>query len=138
MSHFFPRQRTGTFFCIYIIQNTQHIISLITVDMAQPLLPILSTITKNKSPSMLSTELAIRKYSGVWLSPSALSVLEKKLYRNVNTSPINIMRIYDVVSFIIEESTCKICSIGVASRIHSTLNIKENTTPDSIVVLIWR
>ena len=104
--------------------------------MAHPLLPILSTITKNKSPITLSTELAIRKYRGVWLSPRALNVLEKKLYRNVNTRPMNMIRIYEVVSFIIEESTWSICSIGTEKIIHIKLNMMENTTPESIVVLI--
>ena len=118
------------------MQKIQQNISLITVDMAHPLLPILSTITKNRSPITLSTELAIRKYRGVWLSPRALNVLEKKLYRNVNTRPMNMMRIYEVVSFIIEESTRSICSIGTEKIIHIKLNMMENMTPESIVVLI--
>ena len=118
------------------MQKIQQNISLITVDMAHPLLPILSTITKNRSPITLSTELAIRKYRGVWLSPRALNVLEKKLYRNVNTRPMNMMRIYEVVSFIIEESTWSICSIGTEKIIHIKLNMMENMTPESIVVLI--
>ena len=118
------------------MQKIQQNISLITVDMAHPLLPILSTITKNRSPITLSTELAIRKYRGVWLSPRALNVLEKKLYRNVNTRPMNMIRIYEVVSFIIEESTWSICSIGTEKIIHIKLNMMENTTPESIVVLI--
>ena len=118
------------------MQKIQQNISLITVDMAHPLLPILSTITKNRSPITLSTELAIRKYRGVWLSPRALNVLEKKLYRNVNTRPMNMMRIYEVVSFIIEESTWSMCSIGTEKIIHIKLNMMENMTPESIVVLI--
>ena len=118
------------------MQKIQQNISLITVDMAHPLLPILSTITKNRSPITLSTELAIRKYRGVWLSPRALNVLEKKLYKNVNTRPMNMMRIYEVVSFIIEESTWSICSIGTEKIIHIKLNMMENMTPESIVVLI--
>ena len=118
------------------MQKIQQNISLITVDMAHPLLPILSTITKNKSPITLSTELAIRKYRGVWLSPRALNVLEKKLYRNVNTRPMNMIRIYEVVSFIIEESTWSICNIGTEKIIHIKLNMMENMTPESIVVLI--
>lgn len=107
------------------MQKIQQNISLITVDMAHPLLPILSTITKNRSPITLSTELAIRKYRGVWLSPRALNVLEKKLYRNVNTRPMNMMRIYEVVSFIIEESTWSMCSIGIEKIIHIKLNMME-------------
>ena len=34
----------------------------------------------------------IKKYSGELLSPRALNVLEKKLYKNVNISPTNMMR----------------------------------------------
>ena len=63
-------------------------------------------------------------------------MLEKKLYKNVNTRPMNMMRIYEVVSFIIEESTWSICSIGTEKIIHIKLNMMENMTPESIVVLI--
>jgi hypothetical protein len=60
-------------------QNRQHSASLKTVDNAQPTLPILSTITKNKSPNIFKTELIIKKYSGERLSPNARNVLAKQL-----------------------------------------------------------
>ena len=74
------------------IQKIQHSASLITVETAQPLLPAFSTMIKNKSPKTLRIALMIKKYSGELLSPRALNVLEKKLYKNVNISPTNMMR----------------------------------------------
>ncbi len=62
--------------------------------------------------------------------------LKRSCIENVNTRPMNMMRIYEVVSFIIEESTWSICSIGTEKIIHSKLNMMENMTPESIVVLI--
>ena len=45
----------------------------------QPLLPQFRTSTKNRSPPMFSTELIIRKYSALLLSPSARMVAARKL-----------------------------------------------------------
>ena len=106
------------------------------METAQPLLPALSTTTKNRSPKIFNTALMIRKYSGELLSPSALNVLEKKLYKNVNTRPINIILRYCVVILRIDLSTCKSVRIGTANIMHSRLNIIENITPEIIVVLI--
>ena len=86
-SHFLPSCRSGTFFCIYRIQNRQHKASLITVEMAHPLLPACKTTTKNKSPKIFRMELIIKKYRGDLLSPKARSVLAKKLYKKVKTKP---------------------------------------------------
>ena len=80
----------------------------------------------------------IRKYKGELLSPSALKVLEKKLYKNVNISPQNMIRRYSAVRSIIDGSTWISCSIGTAKITQSTVNVTENTTPESMVVLIWR
>ena len=52
------------------------------METAQPLLPAFSTMIKNISPKTLRIALMIKKYSGELLSPRALNVLEKKLYKN--------------------------------------------------------
>ena len=69
----------GTFQRMYSTHSTQHSASLITVERAQPLLPQSRTSTKNRSPPMFSTELIIRKYSALLLSPSARMVAARKL-----------------------------------------------------------
>jgi len=80
----------------------------------------------------------IRKYSGELLSPNALKVLEKKLYKNVNISPQNMIRRYSAVRSIIDGSTWISFNIGTAKITQSTVNVTEKTTPESMVVLIWR
>ena len=97
---------------------------------------IFNTMTKNRSPKILSTALIIRKYNGDALSPSALKVLEKKLYRNVNISPRKMIRRYCLVISIIDGSTCNRCRIGVAQITQNNVKMKEKIIPDSIVVLI--
>ena len=72
------------------MQNRQHKASLITVEMAHPLLPACTT-TKNKSPKIFRMELIIKKYRGDLLSPKARSVLAKKLYKKVKTKPAKII-----------------------------------------------
>ena len=60
-------------------QSRQHIASLSTVERAQPSEPQDSTLTKNRSPPMFSTELTIRKYRALLLSPSARMTAARKL-----------------------------------------------------------
>ena len=81
----------------YHLENTDPYDVVIVGDdaalqFAMALLPAFSTMIKNKSPKTLRIALMIKKYSGELLSPRALNVLEKKLYKNVNISPTNMMR----------------------------------------------
>ena len=69
---------------------------------------------------------------------NALKVLEKKLYKNVNISPQNMIRRYSAVRSIIDGSTWISFNIGTAKITQSTVNVTEKTTPESMVVLIWR
>ena len=78
----------------------------------------------------------IRKYSGDALSPKALRVLEKKLYKKVNINPIKIIRKYCRVISIIDASTCNRCRIGTANTTQNKVRKNEKTTPDNMVVLI--
>ena len=104
--------------------------------MAHPLLPAFSTMTKNRSPNIFRTALIIKKYKGDALSPKALKVLEKKLYKKVNISPRKIIRKYCRVISIIDASTCSRCRIGTANTTQSKVRKNEKTTPDNMVVLI--
>ena len=72
------------------------------------------------------------------LSPSARSVLEKKLYRKVKTNPKKMICKYSVVRDKILASACIKIRIGLANRIHAVDKINEKITPESMVVLIWR
>ena len=51
----------------------------ISVAKAAPNTPILNTITNNKSSAMFINEEKIKKYSGVFESPSALIIPDKRL-----------------------------------------------------------
>ena len=120
------------------MQNRQQRASLMTVEIPQPLHPAFKTTTKNRSPKIFKMALTIRKYKGELLSPRARRVAEKKLYKKVKTSPVKIMCRYSLVMVRIDASTCISFRIGVEKIMQIVLKIRENTTPESIVVLICR
>ena len=88
------------------------------------------------SASTVKSILTNEKYKGDALSPKALKVLEKKLYKKVNISPRKIIRKYCRVISIIDASTCSRCRIGTANTTQSKVRKNEKTTPDNMVVLI--
>ena len=114
----------------------QQINSLNTVEIAQPLLPHLSTITKNKSPITFKMELIIRKYKGDLLSPNARKVLAKKLYMKVNTIPLKIIRKYCVAIGKMASCVCIIRSKLGDRNIQSKDSVIEKISPPIIVELI--
>ena len=85
---------------------------------------------------MFRIALMIRKYKGDALSPNALRVLEKKLYKNVNINPRKIIRKYCTVISIIDGSTCNNSRMGTANITQTNVRKNEKTAPDNRVVLI--
>ena len=72
------------------------------------------------------------------LSPRALKVLEKKLYKKVNIRPQKMIRRYSFVICMIDGSTCMSMRIGSANITQIRVRMMENTIPDIMVVLICR
>ena len=72
------------------------------------------------------------------LSPSARSVLEKKLYKKVKTRPKKMICKYSFVRDKILASACIKIRIGFAKRMQIADKTIEKMTPESMVVLIWR
>ena len=85
---------------------------------------------------MFRIALMIRKYKGDALSPNALRVLEKKLYKNVNINPRKIIRKYCTVILIIDGSTYNNSRMGTANITQTNVRKNEKNAPDNRVVLI--
>ena len=66
-------------FLIYKKHKKQEINCDISVAKAAPNTPILNTITKSKSRTILTNEEKIKKYRGVFESPSALIIPDRRL-----------------------------------------------------------
>ena len=91
----FPTWIIGNFFITTITHSMPEISCDSTVARAAPETPDLKTTMNRRSSPMFKKDDMIRKTRGVLLSPMALIMLERILYRKVAGIPINMISIYE-------------------------------------------
>ena len=102
---------TSYFFTIYIQHMIKAMVCASTVASAAPRTPILTTTTKNISPTIFKQTDTSNMIRGVSVSPSALSAAAQASYKNVASSPAIITKIYDMAVSISVSDTFKNTSI---------------------------